>query len=508
MRVKLIFPPNIQTPFSMYRTIVPPLALASITGHLRKLGFQVMQDDLDVRMQLDNNIVESVRNLPYGAFADNRKDATGQFEDVLHQLLAKTEYLGCDIVGFSIASPFQLSSALGLARLIKEDSGMPVVFGGGVATQKDEEILRQNPFVDYILRSEGELSMGRLCESLDGMAGDFDCVPNLSCIEEGKLQRGPWRTLAFNDLPTPDFDGLPLDLYIKNAGILLSQQGMSDIPARRITLPYQISQGCLYNCAFCGTANSVFKNKTSVKVSEDLDVLSKKYNPHFMFKDNIVNFNYRYLHELCNHIVRNGADFLWSDSAVLSNIDQSLLKSMHSSGCRQLIFGLESASQKMLGLMNKRTDIGQAIEILRNSSDEGVWNSLHIMLGFPHEGEKDFEDTLGFVKSNAEFIDNLQVHPFHLHKGTAVCREPSKFKVAVIKGSEQQISYEDNDIMGYNEIGGLDWHARNEKTRVRFGIMNSALCKVNVFAETVLYLYDRLGGKPAVSEYLSGLVAV
>ena len=124
-----------------------------------------------------------------------------------------------DILGISITSVEQIISGLTLAYLVKQHRPeIHITVGGSVFTKLVDRLESQGShlfdFVDSFVVHEGETPLLRLVEQLRGDR-DLSKVPNLiyKKDDEVKVNR-PFAKEELNALPTPDFDGLPLDLYL------------------------------------------------------------------------------------------------------------------------------------------------------------------------------------------------------------------------------------------------------------------------------------------------------
>jgi anaerobic magnesium-protoporphyrin IX monomethyl ester cyclase len=73
---------------------------------------------------------------------------------------------------------------------------------------------------------------------------------------------------------------------------------------------------------------------------------------------------------------------------------------LREAGCRKLIIGVESASNKILNLIHKKIDLAQIEVLLKNCSEIGISIDLEIIIGFPHESDQDFLDTYSFIIKN------------------------------------------------------------------------------------------------------------
>ena len=141
-----------------------------------------------------------------------------------------------DLVGIGATSMAWPTAVDTIAQVRRRRPEVPIVCGGIHPTLFDRHVLRTFP-VQYVVRGEGEIALGRLCAALDGRL-DLGAVPNLSWIDaDGRLVRNAIDAkIAARDLaatPLPAWDRLP--------------------PATYKCLAVESSRGCAFDCSFCST---------------------------------------------------------------------------------------------------------------------------------------------------------------------------------------------------------------------------------------------------------------
>lgn len=343
------------------------------------------------------------------------------------QVVPKIEDYRPGILGLSVSSPHQIIPAFTLASLVRKR--MPeihIVVGGGYYTRMLIDPRRLAPLfdvIDSIVVYEGETALLRLAEALDG-DGRLDGVPNLVWRDGGQMRvNQPFHHERVDDLPTPTFDGFPLDQY-------LNQQ---------LVIPYLTSRGCYWGkCAFCTsfeTYKGGYRQRKIDLVVEDLKKLSEECGSNvFFFVDQAT--SPAALRRISQALIDSGADYRWQTEARFERrLDLPLLKQMHRSGCRKLLFGLESGHQRVLDLMEKGNRLEDTRRILEDCQKAEIGVHVFLICGFPTETEEEAAASVDFILGVEGLTSSpgftYHVHNFGLETDSKVGMNPKRYGVTL-----------------------------------------------------------------------------
>ena len=231
----------------------------------------------------------------------------------------------------------------------------------------------------------------------------------------------------------PDFDGLPLGRYL----------------APYLVLPLLTAHGCYHgDCAFCNVGYGRpghFKPLRSELVVEQMLALQRKYGiRHIFFADEAMTpRSMREMSALLEaHERSGGSPIHWCGCMRFEKaITQDLLESMARGGCRMILFGLETASERMIELMDKGTKRATMSRILKESTQAGIWNHTFFFFGFPTETLEDAQDTVNFVFEHGDVIHSGSPGEFVLERYSPVHLQPAKYGVRrIIQKPEQDLA--------------------------------------------------------------------
>lgn len=332
------------------------------------------------------------------------------------------------LLGISIIHVGQVIPGLTFARMIKKRyPNLHIVIGGSVFTRyadllKEKQALFEELF-DSVILFEGEDPLEKLvCQLKEGKS--LKDVPNLVHMIDGNVVANPKGTsLQYDQLVRPTFDQLPLEKYLMPYPVL----------------PYMASRGCYWGkCTFCTHSHiydSYYRKENEDRVAEDLEYLGKKHNTRFFtFSDEAISPNA--FSRMSQAILKRKLDMKalgmikFESDNVLS---PSLFEEMFSAGFIMLFFGLESANDRILSLIDKGTNQENEKIVLKNSSDAGIWNHLYLFFGFPTEERHEAEDTINFTREHGEtgagIIHSVGQSIFTLEKDSAIYHDPGKFSI-------------------------------------------------------------------------------
>lgn len=349
-----------------------------------------------------------------------------------------------DIVGISIPTEGQMLAGMTLAHLVKQ-SGLPchVTVGGPHITMLRQQLPKAPALfklIDSAVAFEGEEPLLRLAEAVTGQGG-LAAVPNLIWRDGAAVRVNGPHPQPLSSQNWPDFDGLPIVRYL----------------APYPVLPLLTAHGCYHgDCAFCnvgyGRAGH-FKPLKSAQVVAQMLALQRKYGiRHIFFADEAM--TPRSMREMSALLSAQGSPIQWCGCMRFEKaITADLLQAMSAAGCRMILFGLETASERMIELMDKGTKRETMGRILKESTAAGIWNHTFFFFGFPTETMADAQDTVNFVYAHGDAIHSASPGEFVLERYSPVQQRPRDFGVRrIIERPEKDLAI----YFDYELESGLD----------------------------------------------------
>ncbi|GBQ02745.1 RiPP maturation radical SAM protein 1 [Streptomyces spongiicola] len=302
--------------------------------------------------------------------------------------------LAPDVVGFT--STFQQNTAaLAAARHVKRLAPhiATVVGGANCDAEQGAAVHRNFPFVDYVVRGEGETAFPELVRALAGGRTGLDAVPGL-------CHRAPDGTSTVNPMataPLPPAHILPPDYsgYFERLAGSVARNWVEP------KLVVEGARGCWWgekhHCTFCGLNGSFmqFRSKSPEVFYEEIMDLARRHRVLDMYVvDNILDMGY--LGTVLPRIIESGFD-LRLHIEIKANMRRSQLRTLSEAGLIYVQPGIESLNNRVLDLMDKGVSGCQNVRMLRDGAETGLsvsWNYLH---GFPGETADDYEPVIAQI---------------------------------------------------------------------------------------------------------------
>ncbi len=350
------------------------------------------------------------------------------YRDVCRQLvLPAIQKEQPEIIGMSIGTQMQLLAGMTFCKMIKtEFPDIHVTVGGNVITRLQEDLPKQKQFFAQVFDSailyEGEHALLWLLEALAGERA-WDHVPNLMWYQDGQVKvNTEIYTEKTTALPLPDFDGLPLDSYF--------------VPER--ILPYLATRGCYWGrCTFCDHGQGYFdqyRGKPAQDVVREIKALKEKYDAkHFLFSDE--SYPPALLKKVTQLLVEQQVDIKWTTLIRFEETlqDADIWKQAVQAGCCTLYYGMESANERVLELMDKHAKKSVIENNLREAAKAGIWNHVMAFYGFPGEMRHEAEETRQFLLDNKRYIHSVELFYFVAYRHTPMVRNADKFGITIHK---------------------------------------------------------------------------
>jgi magnesium-protoporphyrin IX monomethyl ester (oxidative) cyclase len=291
-----------------------------------------------------------------------------------------------EIVGVSVAFGATIGRAIKISKIAKE-IGCIVVWGGNVATSLWKSIIKEN-YVDIVVIGEGEYTMLELCKKIEKKE-KLETVKGIVFKINNKIIRTEKRE------PIQNLDKLPMPAWH-----LVDVNKYACDPLNYVYICG--SRGCYYRCSHCYNRflhyNTV-RFRSPKKIVDEIAFLRKKYGIRlFNFADNDFTCNRKWVEGFCKEMIKRKINVNWTCQSRIRDLDRKILLLMKKAGCIYMFFGVESASPKILKLLNRNQNIEKLKDIINNCNKLGIFTKASFIVGIPTDNVYELKKTIRFAE--------------------------------------------------------------------------------------------------------------
>lgn len=280
-------------------------------------------------------------------------------------------------------------------------------------------------FVDYVVQGEGERSILKIINGeVEGRLINVERMKDLDF-----LPFQPWD--IFSQLPY-DFSCLWMDV--------------------KPVFTMNTSRGCPFHCTFC-SVDSIWGDRCTLfsadRIISEIEYLIKTFGAKgIYFREDNFTLNLKRTREFCENMIKRNFRIPWAcETRVDALCDEEVVKLMHRAGCGAVYLGVESCSQRILNLLNKRISVEHVERALRLCRKYQIKTYCSLLAGVPGETYEDYLLTQKCMK---------QMKPFRYVFNVFVGIPCSSLYRSILENNQ----YEYMDDLGLVYLPGYDVKAK------------------------------------------------
>ena len=485
-RVLLVYPPNqlmdIETPRP--DGSLGPLYLA---GALREIGIEPDLVDMAVGTEEDTLEDTFFRRV----MQPNGLTRIGMSWSRIRELFERGYY---DILAINSNFTPQTNMAFKVAKIAKQVNPETLVISGGINARHLASRFFATGNFDLICTTDGEKVIQEIATRFkngQALAG----IPGTIVSHDGKLyptKAGPILE-NLDELPFPAYDLLPFTKYEKIA----SAHGVNITGKLHRYAPIMTSRGCPFQCTYCHVSMGRFDRdpmagnidnlrlKSVPRVLQEIEILRGLGVTKLFFEDDSLLAKKKRVAEIFRALRTMGLEIADVNGVNLVHLskpgpggklvpDVEFMELLHSSGFTQIVFPVESGSQRILKkyatdkLDHERLDV---VELVKDAVRIGILCPVNMMIGFPHETEEEMMMSVNLAKrlidAGAPYVTPFIPIPFpgcKLHTDALHCREE----------------------------GCVGWHIRPDYGTDTFNWKNGVMVNTTVPRERIIEIRDKM----------------
>ncbi|WP_354635365.1 magnesium-protoporphyrin IX monomethyl ester anaerobic oxidative cyclase [Planktothricoides raciborskii] len=319
-------------------------------------------------------------------------------DDILREIIERNQP---DVVLATAITPMIYQSQKTL-KMVKEVCPQAKTIMGGIhPTYMYAEVLTESPWVDYIIRGEGEEITVNLMRAIAAGTdmSDRHQIKGIAFLENGQIFATPAHDPIANlDTLTPDWSLLEWDKYIY-------------IPLNvRVAVP-NYARGCPFTCRFCSQWKfwRNYRIRTPKLFVDEIETLVKEHHVgFFILADEEPTINRKQFIALCEELIDRNLGVHWGINTRVTDIlrDAELLPLYRKAGLVHVSLGTEAAAQLNLNVFRKQTTIEDNHRAVQLLKENGIVAEAQFIMGLENETPETIEETYNMaLKWNPDMVN-------------------------------------------------------------------------------------------------------
>jgi anaerobic magnesium-protoporphyrin IX monomethyl ester cyclase len=310
------------------------------------------------------------------------------------RIIKKTNPL---VIGFSILFLNHIEKFIDLAGYLRRE-GIKCHFtaGGHYASLKSEELFKLIPWLDSIVRFEGEYTLPELVKCIKS-GTDWKQIESLAYYENGEIVFNPLRSLE------KDLDRFPIPVRSPLKKFAFNKKFATIIAGR----------GCIYECSFCNCrkfysipSGPVKRIRKPEMVVMEMEYLYRvKHCSVFLFQDDDFPVKSKlqpdWIERFCSELERTGLskNIIWKINCRPDEVEYETFSLMKKHGLFNVFLGIEDGTDIGLKLFKKHLTVGNTIRAIKIIKKLGIGFDFGFILFHPLTTFSSLNENIDFLKS-------------------------------------------------------------------------------------------------------------
>jgi len=349
------------------------------------------------------------------------------------------------------------------------------VIAGGPDPSSAPEIYLKNAAVDAVAIGEGEVTGVELARHFSGDGHlDLRDILGLAFREDGHIMKtGPRHFVE--DLDTIPYPARDLVDWPAYEAVTRRFHGVSQTTV-------MTARGCPFQCTWCCKPifGAKYRHRTAKNVVGEMLELRRQYRPEMIrFADDIFTINRKKFLELADEIERADAQIPFECLSRVDLVDREVLERLRDIGCRKILYGVESGSQRVLDSMKKGITVEEIHEISQLTRELGIQQYWFLIYGYPPEDIHDLRMTIDMVR---------RLQPDDYGITVAYPLPQTEFYETVrntMRPEEHWTMTRDNVVLYKNMYGSLFYKAAIYGTHLVYRTKRAAIRHPNILAKAI-----------------------
>ncbi len=304
----------------------------------------------------------------------------------------------------------------------------PIVLGGPHVSVLPEESC-EKPYVDIVVRGEGEETWTEICTLLEDylkerLTAEFhteafmhsenevfkNCLGITYKTSDGQIHNNPDRT------PIADLDSLPWPAYhlFKMENYTNLQPATDHVDGAR-SFSILTSRGCPYRCTFCSQSIMPIKwrSRSAESVLAEWRHLVEDLGAEEIgVLDDSANIRVKRLEEIANLVIENNLNnvpWIFVNGIRANLASKELLSLLKKAGLKRTAFGVETGDVEIMKSIDKKIDMDTIRQAFKNAKEINLETIGFFIMGLPGDTRETMQRTIDFAIELDPMIANFSM---------------------------------------------------------------------------------------------------
>lgn len=322
-----------------------------------------------------------------------------------------------------------------------------IILGGNLATSA--EILLRKTGVDFCVLGEGEKVCCHLFDKIgeNRPISNFYSISGLAFLDgekfvnTGYAEQIPkeeifnvdWNILDAVSIKHyfPKLNELASDsVYLKyffpnlsdgqNCQFILNDRDL----ANKTTGVISCSKGCVGRCTYCHRFTKGIRIlPVEIAINRIKDLIARFNIGAIAFGDECFGSSAKWLQEFCETI--KPLKLLWKVGAMrVDMVTPDIIEMMKDAGCRSIIFGMETGSERILKVMEKKVSFEDNYKAMQWVTEAGLYTIPQLVIGMPGETPETIRETADFIARSMTLNKSQNPHEISINFAQALPGTP------------------------------------------------------------------------------------
>ena len=352
--------------------------------------------------------------------------------DNIDNIIASLHMKKADVIAFSCYI-WNIEKVLYISECLKKvNPSLKIILGGHEVSHDSKSIMAENPWIDYIIRGEGEKPMLSLLRAIEE---DFD-VANVGSLTFRKRDE-------IKETPLANHGSL-------NEYLFAYDESIREFKGKIIY--YESSRGCPFNCSYCLSGDNRRVDFLDLeRVKKELLFFIENDVPLVKFVDRTFNADKKRAKEIWKFIIENSKKTCFHFELAGSLIDEETIKLLKTApkGIIQFEIGVQSTNEKTIRAIGRSIEFEKVRDNVKKLLQaDNIHIHLDLIAGLPYEGYESFKKS---------FDEVIAIHPHVLQLGFLKLLKGSRLRAETEKYGyryKEKAPYEvmKNNFISFDEI--------------------------------------------------------